>query len=144
MSVIYENAIDEMFAVVNAVVTSSSSAIIGYIPTIFWPNDLIPTQPDLTKFWIFVGQQTTKEKNAALGDTLFRSWGILSISLTCPKRVDSISKGRKLSRVIRDAYRKVSGGNILYFNHRVREETPTDSVQQFSIIIEYQYDTTIT
>lgn len=139
--IVYEDAISEIFEIAKSSISTKSQAIVGYTPIIYWPGST-NASPDESKFWFRVRQNTVLEQQTTLrtGVKRYTSYGIVFIQLFCPKRPDSILKGRKLARLIRDSYRQASGGSVVYRNHRIQEEVPDNAIQQFTIIVNYEFD----
>lgn len=140
--IVYEQAIDEMFGIINTAITEYAPSLLSYTPAIYWPGELEPEIPDSSKFWFRVRQTTLHEAQITLRteSKRYTSYGQLLIILFVPKRPELFLTGRKLARLIRDSFRQASGGSVIYRYHRVKEEIPEDAIQQFTVIINYEFD----
>ena len=144
----YEEAIDEIFSVFRQMwkdPVNGPEAIVGYQPKVLWPGIQEPDKPEKDKFWARISQVTISDDQTAFCgdmDALFTNDGILIVNLFCPmSNNDGFTNGRKISTLIRDAYRSVkTPGGAWFRNPRIQELDPEAHFYRFNVIVEYEYD----
>jgi len=144
----YEQAINDIFGLFNTAWTAGSTAIVGYVPEVRWPGVEVATAPDRSKFWARVSQKTINEtqstlRNGSSGQRYTNS-GVCYVQIFCPVSVSgSISKGRKLAEVARDAFRGKHSVNGVWFRNAKIVEMPTEQDWfAFTVQTDYIYDET--
>ncbi len=142
----YEAAIDEMFDAFNVAWLANSSAVASYVPEVRWPGVEEPEIPEASKFWARVSQQTVDEGQSTLrnGDAgqRYTTDGLIFVQIFCPKSdSESMTKGRKLAIIARNAFRGHStSGNVWFRNARINELSPEEKFYRFNVVAEYEYD----
>ena len=144
----YEQALADIFGLFNIAWTAKTTAIVGYIPNVAWPGIEQPTTPDRSKFWARVSQKTSFETQSTLrnGDNgqRYTNQGTLYVQIFCPvSEVGSISKGRRLATLARDAFRGKHSLNGVWFRNAKIVEMPTEQDWfAFTAQVDYIYDET--
>ena len=144
----YEQAIADMFGLFNASWQAGTTAIVGYVPEVRWPGIEVQTTPDLSKFWARVSQKTSFETQSALrnGDAgqRYTNNGTIYVQIFCPvSEVGSITKGRKLGELARNAFRGKHSINGVWFRNARILEMPTERDWfAFTVQTDYIYDET--
>jgi len=146
MPATYEEAIDQMSAFFKVAWDANTTAIVGYVPEVFWPGVEKENAPDVAKYWARFTQEGVNEEQTTLtgdaGCQRFTPEGLIVIQVFCPK-LDSVSmeNGRKLATVGKEAYRgKKTSGGIWFRNVKIKELTPEAKWNRFNVIAEYEYD----
>lgn len=149
MTTTYVNAIDEMFALFNAAWQNNTSAIVGYVPTLYWPGIIPEDTPDASKYWGRVSQQTVTEEQSTLsndeglpGSKCFTINGLIFVQLFCPvSDVSAMQTGRLLAVVAKKAFRgKTTSSGVVFRNARINELSPENNAIRFNVVAEYEYD----
>src|SRR3954470_22159879 len=99
-------AIDSMFGDILSAMQSGATAIVGYVPEMRWQNVEKSTLPDGGLYWIRSSIQTLLEGEAALGNVLFDSSGLVVVQVFGP--MSDSQAGQKtlaLANMIRDKFR---------------------------------------
>lgn len=142
----YEEAIDSIFGAFRTVWNAGATAVCGYVPEVRYPGIELSTTPDRSKFWTRISQQTADEeqssfRNATFGQT-FENTGIVFVQVFCPASLaGSISKGRKLAELARNAYRgKSTQGGVWYRNAKITEMPAEQDWFVFRVSAEYIYN----
>jgi len=144
----YEQALADIFGLFNTAWVAKTTAIVGYVPPVRWPGIEQPTTPDRSKFWARVSQKTSNESQTTLrnGDNgqRYTNRGTLYVQIFCPvSESGSISKGRKLAEVARDAFRGKHSLNGVWFRNAKIVEMPTEQDWfAFTAQVDYIYDET--
>ncbi len=142
MTTNYIDAIDEMFSLFLADWKAKTTAIVGYVPVIFWPGD--KKEPDISKYFCKVSQQTVNEEQTALKskNKRYENNGLLFVQIFCPSSdVAASSKGALLAVVARNAFRgKKTSGGVVFHNVRIQELPAKDNSERFNVVSEYEYD----
>lgn len=141
----YEEAIDEIFEIFKVAWDANSAAIVGYVPEIRWQGVEEPNSPDYSKFWCRVSQQTVIEQQSGFRNGECKPYtteGLVFIQIFCPKSdSESMTKGRKLAIVGRDAFRGNStSGKVWFKNARVNELPAEIQWIRLNVVAEYEYD----
>lgn len=148
MTVEYDAAIDEMYALFNLAWLANSAAIAGYVPEVRWPNIEEPSKPDGSKFWARVSSQTVGEPQGGMGacetpyEKRYEAYGLLFVQIFCPKEnARSMELGRLLAKLARNAYRgKSTPGGVWFRNVRIQELADEAMFHRFNVVAEYEYD----
>lgn len=149
MPATYQQAIDEMYTILDTSINASSTAIVGYIPTIYWPGDKPVDNVDGSKFWLRVAVQTLLNPQATFSNDVgaanqrrYTSKGILIFQVFCPQSVDSsYVLGQRLAILIRDSYRRVTTpGGVWFSNARIKEIPSEEIFYRFNVIVDFQFD----
>lgn len=142
----YEEAIDEIFGIFKTAWDAESAAAVTYVPEVRWPGVEEPNKPDNSSFWVRVSQQTVLENQASLKNgengQRYTTSGLVFIQLFCPKSdSESMTKGRRLAIIARDAFRGNStSGNVWFRNAKINELPAEEYFYRFNVIVEYEYD----
>lgn len=151
MPATYHEATDQIYLVLTTIVTSGATAILGYVPVIYWPGDKPPETAEGNVFWIRVSRQNITEDQATLssdvaqvgvGKQRFETLGILVVQIFCPQStLNAYDLGSQMAVLIRNAYRKATTeGGCWFTNCRVRELPPEDVFHRFNVLVNYRYD----
>lgn len=147
MSILYSDAIDELFGIVEAVFVSAPiTALFGTID-VRWQGVGIASQPDRTKVWARVSTQMVTDMQIALAQNanknLYEATGLLYVQLFCPRNVaTSMENGRTLALAMRNAFRKQSPSGEIWFRNQVITELPeTTDFYPITVKTEYRYKT---
>lgn len=153
MTVRYDEARDEMFALFKAAWDANATALVGYIPEVRWQGREIATpnagKPDNSKFWARVSIQSVLEQQATLsncvvepGKKKYESSGLIFVQLFGPKsRATAYDDLQKLAIVARDAYRsKVTPGQVWFRNVRINTLQPEELFYRLNVVGEYEFD----
>ena len=144
----YEQAIADMFGLFNTAWQARTTAIVGYVPEVRWPGIEVPTAPDRSKFWARVSQKTSSETQSTLrnGDNgrRYTNQGTIYVQIFCPvSESGSMTKGRKLGEIARDAFRGKQSVNGIWFRDARILEMPTEQDWfAFTVRADYIYDET--
>lgn len=144
----YEQAIDDMFGLFNAAWIAGTNDIVGYIPEIRWSGVEAPTAPDRSKFWARVSQKTSFETQSTLRNgnsgQRYTNQGTVYVQIFCPvSESGSITKGRKLGELARNAFRgKHSINGVWFRNARILEMPTEQDWFAFTVRTDYIYDET--
>lgn len=132
-------AIDAMFAQFNAAWQAGTAAVVGYVPEIRWQGREKETPPPGDKYWARVSNQTVGEGNAAIGNSLFESYGLVFVQVFAPKsEADANEKGRALAVLARNVFR--AQNPLVCFRHaRVQELEPEAAFIRFNAVTEYEF-----
>lgn len=145
----YSEAVDEMFAVIETANNASSTAIIGYVPQLFWPGVKTLSSPDLSKFWGRVSQQTVIEGQSSLsnceglpGQHRFTAKGFIIAQLFLPEsNPEAMSKGRLWASVLKNSVRRRSTSGRVWFRDARIDELPQQNTQyRLNVVAVYEYD----
>ena len=129
MSISYEDAIDEIFALFNEAWNAKATAVAGYVPEVRWPGVEEPDKLDYAKFWARVSQQTVLDEQNTLKneDVCYTTDGLVFIQIFCPKSNNlSMTEGRQLATIARNASSEVASrsrsfiivGSSLFLNQK--------------------------
>lgn len=149
MTIEYNDAIDEMFALFNAYWNANTSAIAGYIPEVRWIGNETDTKPNGSKHWARVSTQNLTEVQATLsncvgieGQKHYEANGLIFVQLFAPKQVDnSFEECRKLAQIAKKAFRgKTTPGKIWFRNVRINELAPDNLFYRINVVGEYEFD----
>lgn len=149
MTLQYDQARDEMFALFKAAWDANSAAIAGYIPEVRWQGKELTTKPDRSKFWARVSIQSVIEQQATLsncviepGKKKYESSGLIFVQLFAPKVTDGAYELlQQLAKVARDAYRgKTTPGNVWFRNVRINTLSPEELFFRLNVVGEYEFD----
>lgn len=146
MSTTYEEAVDEIFTLINTAWLANTAAIVGYVPEMRWPGVEEPDKPDYSKHFARSSQQTVTEEQSTLkdgeGSQRYTASGLVFIQIFCPKSEGkTMANGRKLAIVGRDSLRgKKTTGGVWFRKVRIRELEPETKWYRFNVIAEYEYD----
>ena len=141
----YQAAIDEMFAKFYTAWQTLDVGL-GYVPETRWQGIEVANEPDKSKYWVRVSQQTVDENQSTFrqgsSGRRFTTEGLIFVQLFCPKSdSQAMTTGRKLATIARDAFRAVdSSDNIWFRNSRIVELSPENEWRRFNIVAEYEYD----
>lgn len=149
MTLEYDAARDEMFALFNAAWQANSAAVVGYVPEVRWQGRETTEKPDRSKFWARVSLQSVGEGQATLsncviepGKKKYESFGLIFVQLFGPKsRATAYDDLQKLAMLARDAYRgKTTPGNVWFRNVRINTLQPEELFYRLNVIGEYEFD----
>ena len=149
MSATYKEAIDQIYSVIRTNWNSGTTAIMGYVPPIYWPGVESPAIPDGSKYWAHVSNQTVIEGqtcvsaiDGVLNKRRYTTHGILFIQLFCPKSdTQSMQKGRALATLSRNGYRGMStAGGVWFRNAKISELDAENVFNRLNVSVEYEYD----
>jgi hypothetical protein len=142
----YITAIDSIFEAFKAVWDEDTTAVVGYVPAVYWQGIEEPEKPDASKYWVRLSQQSVNEtQKTFVGENSkkrFQNDGLVFVQLFCPK-VDSQSFqiGRELAVVARDAFRgKVTSSGVWFRNARIKELSDEEGYHRFNVVADYQFD----
>lgn len=149
MPIIYEQAIDEMFALFKAKWDAESAAVAGYVPEIRWDGVPEAGTPDKSKFWARVSTQEIRENQDTLSDCVgepgkkrYLASGLIFVQIFSPLSIASSKhKGRILARIARNAFRgKTTAGGIWFRNARINNLAADDNWNRFNAVAEYEFN----
>lgn len=142
----YTEAVDQILATVNTAWQSSTTAVVGYVPDIYWQGVEEPKKPDLTKYWARVSQVGFNDEQSTLrnGDSeqRYTTNGNVYVQIFAPKK-DSLgmTNGRELATIARNSFRGTTTDGCVWFkNARIVELDPEESFYRLNVIAEYEYD----
>ena len=136
----YPTAIDEICTRIKTDWDSGTTAIIGYIPQVYWNWLDKGVIPDPTKFWARVVIQTVATEQSALAARRFTSYGVVSISIFGPKAhpVGNIQT-RALASYILQSFRKCP--NIVKFRDAtITEKASENGCIRCDVVSRFEYD----
>lgn len=149
MTADYDTAIDEIFGLFKTTWDGGAAAIVGSVPTVYWPGVEPGAPPPAENFWARVSQRTVEEPQITLSSRVggvnqrrFRVQGLLFVQIFCPMaHSDAITQGRQLATLVRNAYRGATTASCVeFFNPRIDEVGPDDVAYQINVVVEYRYD----
>lgn len=149
MTLQYDQARDEIFAVFNTAWQANAAAQAGYIPEVRWQGVQYREIPDGSKFWCRISKDNVFEEQTSLstcvgtpGQRRYTASGLAIVQLFCPKsNTESFAIGQKLAKVAQDAFRGRSTGNGMWFrNVRIKELDPEETCFRFNVVAEFEYD----
>jgi|SRR5688572_14082970 len=149
MTVRYDEARDEMFALFKAAWDANTTAIAGYVPEVRWQGKELTTKPDRSKYWARVSLQSVLEQQATLsncviepGKKKYESAGLIFVQVFAPKAIaTAYDTLQKLAIVARDAYRgKTTPGNVWFRNVRINTLEPEELFYRLNVVGEYEFD----
>ena len=149
MSLTYDQAVDEMFALFRTAWNANTAAIVGTVPEVRWQGVESKVVPIVDGYWCRIstqnlGEKQTTFKSAIAQDTnrRYTSKGLLFVQIFCPMSdSDSMSKGRQLGEVAKKAFRgKATPAAVWFRNARVNDLPPEDDMYRFNMVVEYEYD----
>lgn len=145
----YEAASDEMFSLVKQAWDAGTIAIVGYIPTLYWPGITESATTDGDKFSARITRATVKDIQSTLCTNVgsnnqrrFTNYGFLQIQVKCPKSVaQAYVLGGRLAKLLQASLRKHdASGEVWFTNVRFHELPVKDLFYRFDVIADYQYD----
>jgi hypothetical protein len=149
MTLEYDQARDEMFALFNVAWQANAGEIVSPVPEVRWQGKEVPTKPDRTKFWARVSIQSVIEQQATLsncviepGKKKYESAGLVFVQLFGPKIVATAYDDlQKLAKVARNAFRgKTTVGNVWFRNVRINTLNPEELFYRLNVVAEYEFD----
>lgn len=149
MTLEYDAARDEMFALFLTAWNANTTALVGYVPEVRWQGKEDGTKPDRSKFWARVSIQSVLEQQATLsncvveqGKKKYESAGLVFVQLFGPKAVATAYDDlQKLAKVARNAYRgKTTPGNVWFRNVRINTLGPEELFYRLNVVAEYEFD----
>lgn len=145
-----QQAIDEMFSLLNVAWLAGTTAVAGYVPELRWQGKELATKPDPKKYWARASVQRVTEEQATIsncvdapGQKRFEIGGFLMLQIFCPKiEIAAQVKGAALAEVAKRAFRgkHTSPGNVWFHNVRINELKPDDSYVRFNVVAEFEFD----
>lgn len=143
----YPDAVKEMFQLFyDRWIVDSLTVGLGYAPEMRWQGVEIGTDPDVSKYWVRISQQTAYQNQSTFRNESLKSRhrinGLIIVQLFCPKSdSESMQNGRELAQIAKKIYQNHStSGNIWFRNAVVKELTPENLWNRFNIVGEYRHD----
>jgi hypothetical protein len=147
MSLLYSDALDELFGMVEAVfVDPTIMALVGTLD-VRWQGVGTSAVPDRSKMWARVSTQTVTDNQVSLAananKNLYEATGLLYVQLFCPRNLAaSMENGRAVALAMRDAFRKQSpSGQIWFRNQKILELAETVDFYPINVVVQYSYKT---
>lgn len=147
MATTYSAAVDEVFGMVNGVLTGAAATLLGYTPDIRWPGVPKEAVPDKTKLWARVSLQIVTDTQTALananGQRMFTANGLLFVQLFCPRnQPESIDNGRSIATDLQTVFRTNGISGEVWFTQAKFVELPeTDESYPINFSTRLQYRT---
>ncbi len=150
MTVTAEQAVDEMFALFREAWHSGTTAIVGSVPAVRWPNVEERSRPPLNSYWCRVSMQEVLAPQSSLKSGVapnegqrYTSTGLLFVQVFAPMSdAEAAEKGKALAELARSAFRGVeTPGGVWFRNPRVTPLPPQDNAYRFNMVVDYEYDT---
>lgn len=142
MSADYDEATDEMFALV-AAGWQASLSIVTPIPELRWPADTSAI-PDPSQYWARVSRQTVLERQATFRNGVKRyvTSGLIFVQVFAPvSEANGWEKGSKLAKLARNIFRGAETSSSVWFrNARINELTADRGAHRFNVVAEFEYD----
>jgi len=145
----YSNAIDEIYGLFNVAWLAGTTAIVGYIPQIYWQGNETNDLPEIDKYYVRFNikpvleqQKTLSNVVDGIGKKRYNNVGMLFANIFTPlSDVTHMEKGRSLAELGRNAYRgKTTAGGIFFRNATIEEFSHSDKYFNFRVVAEYDYD----
>lgn len=142
----YSEAIDLMFARLEAVVNAKGQELYGYVPETEYEG-VRDTERGKRKVWLRPTLRTVNEEQITLGtdDSVanvkdYESNGVLIIQLFFPRSVKTaLVQGRLFAEAVRNEFRKPSAC-IWYSNASLKPQQPGTKWYQINVTVDYRYD----
>jgi hypothetical protein len=143
----YEQATDEILSTFTVAWKAGSAAIVGYIPTIYYPGQDLGVVPDCSKFWARISVQTVSTTQRSLSDLVgnehkrrYTSNGLVFVQIFSPTgKIDSPQKTRKLAELALSAFRNCPS-NVIFRNQSIDELPPENSCIRLNVVASFEYD----
>ena len=143
----YENAVNEIFSLFNTKWQANTTAIVGYIPTVFWQGVKEPNLPDSSKYWARISTRMVLEQQSSIsacvgpeGMKKYESVGIVTVQLFCPQSDIQVgARGRKLAQMVKNIFRRRST-NVWFLDSTLQELSPEPSWFRFNITAELHFE----
>lgn len=142
-----EQARDEMFTMVDTVVTGAITTLLTYEPDTRWQGVEKSTEPNVSRIWLRIGKYETDEDRRYVSNSdnskgVFKHIGLLSIEIFGPLLDMTIyDKLNECGQLVRDAFRNKYSTNKIRFTKAKIIEVPNDNLwAKLNVIIEYEYD----
>jgi len=147
MTANYSLAIKELFTLINTDWNLYSTAIIGYIPLIYWQDIDEGSLPDNSKYYsrVYVNSITTDQSTLSdivggIGKRRFTTYGIIAMTIYCRKGdIQASINGRLLSQIVLTALRKKTA-NVIIRQAKINELVPENGMSRFSILGQFTFD----
>lgn len=146
MTTDYLTAQDAIFGRFNAEWAANTTAIVGYVPQVYWHGKVEVTKPPGDRHFVRVSVQTVSERQATLayagGTKRYRTDGLVLVQLFAP--INSAPAWRQCQRLAvlaKNAYRgQTASGNIWFRNVRINELLPEVAYHRINVVAEYEFD----
>ena len=138
----YETFVDTTTGIFNVAWLAGTTAIVGYVPKIYWQGVEPDQKLENDKFAVIVSQVGNDDQQQAFGDRqkLYEIIGLVSITIFCPQSdTKSMEKGRKLAILVRDVYRGITEDGIHFTNTKIQEIEPVRKFNTFMVLTNYRY-----
>jgi len=145
MTATYQAAIDELLGLFNDGWTAGAPTIVPYVPDVVWPGLEPVDNPDPSRYWVRVTQQTVNEEQSNLKGVGARRYtinGILVFQLFAPMSdSEGVETVRSLAVLARDIYRgKQTTLSTWLRNARILEVGPDNKWYQINVLVDYEHD----
>lgn len=149
MTIEFDLAGDEIFALFNTAWNANTTAIVGYVPEVRWQGKEVSTKPPSGKFWARLSLQNLIEEQRTLSNCVgepgkkhYTSSGLVFIQMFAPKEtLNAFYKCKQLAKVARNAFRgKTTPGKIWFRNVRINELNPEELFYRINVAAEYEFD----
>lgn len=151
MTTTYSQARDEMYGLINTKIKDESTAIMGYIPRVYWNGTTPRHKGKRSRMFLRVSNQIVFESQTTLstcegedGQKRYTTSGLVFIEFYMP-RSDNQSNlhGESLAVILRNAFRKAPSGDsgIVYRNARLLNGIPNEEqFYRLNVVTEFEYD----
>lgn len=146
MTATYLTAQDAIFGQFNTDWAAGATAIVGYIPRVFFQGVTREDKPEPNKHFVRVSVQTVSDRQVTFrgadGLRRYRTDGLVIVQLFAPvSEAGGWRKCQRLAVLARDVYRgRTASGNIWFRNVRLNELPPENAWDRINVIAEYQFD----
>lgn len=143
---------DEMFAMFKAAwdtVATGGSAILSYVPPVYYHGVQKTTTPEADKYFAIMEMIVVDRSQATLainvvnvGDRMYNNRGLLRLQVMCPlSDAENSDKGLRLGMVARDAFDgKRSPCGVLFRNAKVEPSLSTEVFSKHIMTVQYEYN----
>lgn len=143
MPVSYNDAHDELYGIVNAAV-AQTGPIVGYVPSIQWPNAAKAGPPDYSKLWMRVSSSIVSDKLVSLrnqnGQRMYQALGLMFIQMFCSRTLPSSQVGKVAAQFIREFFRTESvTGELRFIEAKIVELPAQELYYPINISVNYEY-----
>lgn len=143
----YSEAEAEIFTAINTSWSSGTTAIVGYIPTIKWPDVDLGSHPDLSKFYLEPWIETISNNQSTLTHFVGNSpkirytcVGIVNCIIYAPKGLlESSTKLKLLSQLVQNSIQKGTT-NVIIKNCKITKLFPTDGISKYGVFAQFEFD----
>lgn len=146
MALDFQSADDEVYGIVNAILTGAVAAILGYAPDIRWQGVVNPVKPDSSKAFFRVSSQMVSDRLAAMGAAggtkRYEAISLLYVQIFMPRTVGGYAGvGKQIGDLIASQFKKASPSGMLQFiNPKIVTLPETESSLPINVVVEYHYD----